>query len=418
MASGLPVIATRIVGVPELVLDGCGLLVPPARPTQWLPHWPASRMIRSSAEPSGRRGAAEVHSEFNLERSAEEARGAVSRTDLERGMSNQRNLALGVTRLLVSGARGREAAVEPLRQLLRQGGAPTLLEKGLEGPATDRAGWHARAIVWPPQSPTRSFTAAVEEVRSTNRARALGMETWRCESSSSSIRRGSSRFPRRARSSLAVPTVTARCGSSMTSTSSSAQSRSIGRFHSSPSVSATSQTIPAGSKAIRICTTCCAIPTDACLASRSTGGSTSTRKILARPARAQQPGRGRAARCAPRRRAGLAAALLRTRRFLRVAPRRGCRRLVGPPWRRRKETSAEGPLDRLSETSPSAKSSSADRPEGGRDFPPPRSSPKPNPWKRESVSPHDLETGDSSASVTSSRPTSASWTGFSAPTTA
>ncbi len=72
MDSGLPVVATEVMGVPELVIDGCGILIPPARPDAL-----AGALARLAGDPQlrqdlGEAGRRRVHSEFNLERSAEE----------------------------------------------------------------------------------------------------------------------------------------------------------------------------------------------------------------------------------------------------------------------------------------------------------------------------------------------------------
>ena len=72
MASGLPVVATAIMGVPELVQDGCGLLVPAGRPDSL-----AEALERLISDPELRRvlgeaGRHKVVAEFNIEKSAAE----------------------------------------------------------------------------------------------------------------------------------------------------------------------------------------------------------------------------------------------------------------------------------------------------------------------------------------------------------
>ena len=71
MAAGLPVVSTRVMGVPEVVEDGaCGLLVAPGRPDGL-----ADALERLAASPElrrdmGRRGRRRVEEEFDLERAA------------------------------------------------------------------------------------------------------------------------------------------------------------------------------------------------------------------------------------------------------------------------------------------------------------------------------------------------------------
>ena len=70
MASGLPVVATNVMGVPELVADGCGLLVAPARPDEI-----AEALARLGEDPKLRRklgeaGRRKVQADFTLEHSA------------------------------------------------------------------------------------------------------------------------------------------------------------------------------------------------------------------------------------------------------------------------------------------------------------------------------------------------------------
>ena len=69
MAAGLPVIATRVGGIPELVADGeTGLLVPPDDASQL-----AAAIERLAADPElrarqGAGGAARVAAEFSVDR--------------------------------------------------------------------------------------------------------------------------------------------------------------------------------------------------------------------------------------------------------------------------------------------------------------------------------------------------------------
>ena len=71
MASGVPVVASRISGIPELVEDGVsGLLVPPGEPAA-----PAQALNRLHDDEELRRrlalgGRAKVEREFDVERSA------------------------------------------------------------------------------------------------------------------------------------------------------------------------------------------------------------------------------------------------------------------------------------------------------------------------------------------------------------
>jgi glycosyltransferase involved in cell wall biosynthesis len=80
MASGVPVVASRISGIPELVEHGVsGLLVPP-RDAQSL----ASALARLQGDPSLRKrlalsGRAKVEAEFDLRKSATELVGQFAR---------------------------------------------------------------------------------------------------------------------------------------------------------------------------------------------------------------------------------------------------------------------------------------------------------------------------------------------------
>ena len=70
MASGLPVVATRVMGVPELVEDDCGLLVSPACPDEI-----AAALARLSDDPKlrarlGEAGRRKVEADFDLSASA------------------------------------------------------------------------------------------------------------------------------------------------------------------------------------------------------------------------------------------------------------------------------------------------------------------------------------------------------------
>jgi starch synthase len=71
MAMGLPVVVTRVGGVPELVRDGVdGLLVPPSDPNAM-----ADALVRVLADPviasaMGRSGCARVHEKFGSRVSA------------------------------------------------------------------------------------------------------------------------------------------------------------------------------------------------------------------------------------------------------------------------------------------------------------------------------------------------------------
>ncbi len=72
MALGVPVIAPRLAGIPELVLDGqSGLLFTPA-------HWPelSQAMVRLAGDPEersrlGKEGRRRVEAEFDIERAVE-----------------------------------------------------------------------------------------------------------------------------------------------------------------------------------------------------------------------------------------------------------------------------------------------------------------------------------------------------------
>jgi len=71
MAMGLPVVSTQIVGIPELVRDGAGLLVPPHSPVDL--SQALEQVYRSGAEgraEMGRRGRAIVERHFNIRHEA------------------------------------------------------------------------------------------------------------------------------------------------------------------------------------------------------------------------------------------------------------------------------------------------------------------------------------------------------------
>jgi glycosyltransferase involved in cell wall biosynthesis len=68
MAAGLPVVATRVGGTPEVVLDGCGILVPPRDPVALANALAQLAMRRSLGRDLGRAGRERVETYFTLDR--------------------------------------------------------------------------------------------------------------------------------------------------------------------------------------------------------------------------------------------------------------------------------------------------------------------------------------------------------------
>jgi glycosyltransferase involved in cell wall biosynthesis len=68
MAAGLPVVATRVGGTPEVVLDSCGILVPPRDPTALADALSQMAMQRSLGRVLGRAGRERVEKYFTLDR--------------------------------------------------------------------------------------------------------------------------------------------------------------------------------------------------------------------------------------------------------------------------------------------------------------------------------------------------------------
>ena len=66
MAHGVPAIATGTGGLPELLDDGAGVLVPPATPTRWPTRWRACWARRRSGRSSAQRGRRRIEEEFDV----------------------------------------------------------------------------------------------------------------------------------------------------------------------------------------------------------------------------------------------------------------------------------------------------------------------------------------------------------------
>jgi glycosyltransferase involved in cell wall biosynthesis len=75
MAAGLPVVATRVGGTPEVVVDGCGILVAPRDPAAIANALSQLAMRRSLGHDLGRAGRERVEQHFSLDRMVATYRG-------------------------------------------------------------------------------------------------------------------------------------------------------------------------------------------------------------------------------------------------------------------------------------------------------------------------------------------------------